>query len=220
MRTQSALDPLFSRTTQQILAAILLERNEPWYFSDLAKRLRRTPSTLQRPLDSLVRAGIVRRWAEGNRVYFGREPDCPFLPELQGILVKTVGLVEILREELRPTADKIRIAFVYGSVAKGQERAESDVDIMVIGAATLSDLSPSLHKAEKRLGRPVNATVFPPREFSAKIERKNHFLRSVLAAEKIFVLGSEHELEELKESGKSRPARHKQSGTRRSARRR
>jgi predicted nucleotidyltransferase len=218
MRTKSTLDPLLSRTTQQILAAILLERKDPWYFTDLAKRLRRTPSTLQRPLDSLVRAGIIRRWSDGNRVYFEREPDCPILPELQGILTKTVGLVDILREELRPLAEKIRIAFVYGSVAKGEERAESDVDLMVIGSATLSDLSPALAKSEKRLGRPVNATVYPPREYRDKMARKNHFLRSVLAAEKIFVLGSEHELEELTEPGKSRPARHKQSGTGRPAR--
>ncbi len=168
MRTKSTLDPLFSRTTQQILAAILLERNDPWYFSDLAKRLRLTPSTLQRPLDSLVKAGIIRRWAEGNRVYFEREADCPFLPELQGILTKTVGLVDILRDDLHPVAKKIQIAFVYGSIAAGEERSESDVDLLVIGSATLSDLAPALGKSEKRLGRPVNVTVYPPREFSAE----------------------------------------------------
>ena len=70
MRTHSAIDSLLSRSVQEILTALLLERERPWYFRDLAKRLGRTPSTLQRPLESLVRAGIIKRWVDGNRTYF------------------------------------------------------------------------------------------------------------------------------------------------------
>lgn len=214
MRTAPSIDALLSKPVQGILSAILLERDEPWYMSDLAKRLGRTPSTIQRPLESLVAGGILKRTEDGNRVYFGRDLDCPFLTELQGLLVKTVGLADILKELLRPLAKRIRIAFVYGSVARGEETSQSDVDLFIVGAATLADLTPILLKAEKRLGRPVNATILSPAEFGDKLAKKNHFLRSVLAREKIFVLGTEHVLDELSKQRTGRPARHKQSGTR------
>lgn len=214
MRKSPAIDALLSKPVQGILAAILLERDDPWYMSDLAKRLGRTPSTIQRPLEALVNAGILKRSTAGNLVYFARDHDCPFLPELQSLLAKTVGLADILQELLRNAAKRLCVAFVYGSVARSQETSQSDVDLFIVGEATLAELTPTLLKAEKRLGRPVNATILSPAEFREKLARKNHFLRSVLAKEKIFVLGTEHVLEELSEQGTGRTARHKQSGTR------
>jgi predicted nucleotidyltransferase len=126
------------------------------------------------------------------------------------LLSKTVGLADVLRDVLAAHAKSIRAAFVYGSVAQGKERSESDVDLLVVGRATLKDLSPALAKAEKRLGRPVNATVYLPREFAEKVAAKNHFLRSVLATEKIFVAGTAHDLEELAKPRPRRTPRHEQ----------
>ena len=208
MRTETALDSLLSRSVQEILTALLLEREKPWYFRDLAKRLSRTPSTLQRPLESLVRAGILKKWTEGNRVYFAADLECPLLPELRSLLEKTVGLVDVLRDVLRPHAKSIKVAFVYGSVASGKQRSESDVDLLVIGRTTLSNISIALSKAEDRLRRPVNVTIYSPSEFAEKLDRKNHYLRSVLAKEKIFVIGTAHDLEELAKSKPRRTARH------------
>lgn len=209
MRTSPSIDALLSKPVQGILSAVLLERDEPWYMSDLAKRLDRTPSTIQRPLESLVAAGILQRSTDGNRVYYSRDPDCPFLHELQSLLIKTVGLSDILKELLRSFAKRIRVAFVYGSIARSEETSQSDVDLFVVGDATLEDLTPTLLKAEKRLARPVNATVLSSEEFYEKLTRKNHFLHSVLDKEKIFVLGTEHVLEELSKQRSGRPARHK-----------
>jgi predicted nucleotidyltransferase len=213
MRRPSSLDPLLSRSVQEILSAILLEREEPWYLSDLAQRLGRTPSTLQRPLESLVRAGIIQRRMDGNRVYFARDAECPILPELQGLLAKTTGLADIVRDALRRFSRNIRAAFIFGSIAKGSERSSSDVDLFVIGDINLDELSPMLNGAETKLRRPINTTVLLPREFRAKLERHNHFLQSVRAGDKIFLVGTEHELEELGKPRTRRPARHKQIGT-------
>jgi predicted nucleotidyltransferase len=210
MRTSNILDPLISRPVQEILTAVLLERDEPWYFRDLAQRLGRTPSTLQRPLESLVRAGILRKWSDGNRVYFACHPDCPVLGELRVMLEKTVGLVDVLREVLQRQAKAIRVAFVFGSVARGAERSDSDVDLLIVGSTNLAALSPALAKAEARLRRRVNATIYLPSEFTEKLANKNHFLRSVLAEEKIFVIGSAHDLEKLARSRPRRTARHEQ----------
>jgi predicted nucleotidyltransferase len=207
------LDPLFSRSVQEILTAILLERAEQWYLSDLARRLRRTPSTLQRPLEALVRAGIIRKRSDGNRIYFGADPDCTILGELRSMLEKTVAFVGVLDRVLRPHTGSIDVAFVYGSVAKGQDRSGSDIDLMIVGQVTLSDISEALSRAEDQLGRPINATILPPRELARKFAAKSHFLRSVLASEKIFVLGTADELEKLANPRPRRAARHQPKRT-------
>lgn len=219
MRNTSLVDALFSRTVQGILVAVIVEREEPWYMSDLAKRLKRTPSTLQRPLDSLVASGILTKTTDGNRAYYARNADCPILPELRGLLLKTVGLVDVLRAELKSVSKRLLSAFVYGSVARAEETSGSDVDLFLIGDVTLLELTPILKKMEARLARAVNVTLFPLVEYQEKLSRQNHFLRSVLAKEKLFVIGTEHDLEGLsKEGSRSRP-QDKQGGDRRSARR-
>jgi DNA-binding transcriptional ArsR family regulator len=125
MRKSRALDALFPKTRQVILAATVLHPERWWYLSDLAKHLGVRPSSLQRELTSLVDAGVLRRRQDGNRVYFQAQPDCPFLPELQGLLVKTAGVVDTLREVLSPFAKRIDWAFVYGSMARAEELASS-----------------------------------------------------------------------------------------------
>jgi predicted nucleotidyltransferase len=165
-----------------------------WYLSDLAKHLHVRPSSLQRELAALVDAGILRRRRDGNRVYFQPNPDCPFLPELQGLLVKTVGVVDILREVLGRFTKRIDCAFVYGSVARAEELATSDVDVMIIGQIGLADLTPALRRAEARLGRPVNPTLYTRAEFATKLHAGHHFLKAVLDGEKLSVLGDPHDL--------------------------
>lgn len=191
------LDALLPRTRQAILAATLANPERWWYMSDLAKRLGRPPSSLQRELAALMHAGILRRRREGNRAYFQADPECPFLKELRGLLVKTAGLVDVLREMLRPLARRTRVAFVYGSVARAEEGSASDVDLMVVGDLGLAEIAPFLRRAEERLNRPVNATVFTPREFTEKAKAGHHFLRAVLRREKLFILGDGRALEGL-----------------------
>jgi predicted nucleotidyltransferase len=194
MRKSSPIDPLIGKTTQDLLAATVLQPDRWWYLSDLAKHLGRRPSSLQTPLVALVSAGILSRRKEGNRVYFRANPDCPFLPELQGLMAKTVGLVEVLREALMPLKGRLELAFVHGSVAKSREGTASDVDLVAIGSLGLAELSPVLEKVEQRLGRPVDANVYSPEEFAKKLAAKNHFLCSVLDAEKLFVVGRSDDL--------------------------
>ncbi|MGD0384464.1 MAG: nucleotidyltransferase domain-containing protein [Thermoguttaceae bacterium] len=194
MRKSSPIDALISKTTQGLLAATVLQPQRWWYLSDLANHLGRRPSSLQDPLIALVAAGILRRRKDGNRVYFQADPACPFLGELQGIIAKTVGLIDILRDALLPLGSQITVAFVHGSVAKSLERASSDIDLIVIGSLGLSKLSPILEAVEERLGRPVNASIYSSQEFSKKIVAKNHFLHDVLEKEKLFVIGNTDDL--------------------------
>jgi predicted nucleotidyltransferase len=152
------------------------------------------PSSLQRELTTLTSAEILRQRRDGNRVYFQANPDCPFLPELQGLLVKTAGIGDVLRETLTPFAPRIDWAFIYGSVARAEELAASDVDLMIIGQVGLADLSHALRHAEKRLSRAVNPTLYSRKEFDTKLRARDHFLTSVLDGARFFILGDSHEL--------------------------
>jgi DNA-binding transcriptional ArsR family regulator len=194
MRKSPALDAFFPRIRQALLAATVLHPERWWYLSDLAKHLGVRPSSLQRELAALVEAGILNRRQDGNRVYFQANPDCPFLPDLQGLLVKTVGVVDILREALSRFATRIDWAFVYGSIARAEELASSDVDLMLIGQVGLAELTPALRRAEAQLGRAVNPTLYTREEFATKLQAGHHFLKAVLDGEKLFILGGPHEL--------------------------
>ena len=195
MRKSSILDALLNRTTQGILSATLLQPGRWWYLSDLGKHLRRTPSSLQAPLAALAAAGILRVRRDGNRVYYQANDTSPLYPELAGLVAKTVGLVDVLRACLQRFADEISVAFVYGSVARVAERATSDVDLLVVARAGLRELTPALQEAEARLGRPVNARLYAPDDFARKLGRNDHFLSAILAGEKVFIFGSERDLE-------------------------
>jgi predicted nucleotidyltransferase len=194
MRKKRPLDSLFPRTRQAILAATLLHPDRWWYLSDLAKHLGVPPSSLQRELAALVHAEILCRRQDGNRVYFQANPDCPFLPELQGLLVKTTGLVDVLHEALTPFHKRIHWAFIYGSVARAEELATSDVDLMIIGTVGLAEVAPALRHAEKRLRRTINPTLYADEEFATKLHARDHFLMSVLDGAKLFLLGDPYEL--------------------------
>ncbi len=197
MRTKPLISAIFPKTRRSVLAATVMHPDRWWFFADLARHLGVPPSSLQRELLSLVEAGILIRREEGKHVYFKPDPNCPILPELQGIMTKTLGLVDVVRAAMAPFREAIRVAFVYGSIARSEELSESDVDLMVIGSAKLADLSPEFTKAAATLGREVNPTVFSPEEFSRKLQEGHHFVTSVVRAEKLFVIGGPDDLARL-----------------------
>ena len=197
IRNIPVLDALISKTKQRLLAAVLLEPNRAWYLLELARRLHVTPSSIQRELGLLVDAGLFKRWTDGNRVYFQADRGCPIFSELVDILQKTVGLVDVLRDALNPLKNKIELAFVYGSIAVSQERSSSDVDVMVVGSAQLSEIASVVRKVEPTFGRSVNPAVYTNQEFLRKVKQGSHFLETVLGGELLFVYGSKDNLAKL-----------------------
>jgi DNA-binding transcriptional ArsR family regulator len=197
---------------QGVLAATILRPEEEWYLSDLAAHLGVRPSSLQRTMAALTRAGILERRRDGNRVYYRADPACPILDQLSGILVKTVGIAEPLREALAPLSEQIRVAFIHGSVAEGRERSESDIDLIVVGDVPSGDVVFALRPVRDRLGREVNFTRYTSREFASKLAGGHHFLSSVLRKRRIFLIGGEHELEEVAGRPARRVRAHQQAG--------
>jgi predicted nucleotidyltransferase len=182
---------------QQVLAATVVPPDREWYLSDLAAHLRVSPSSLQRTLRKLTDAGILLRREDRGRVYYRADPECPILPELTGILTKTVGVADRLRDAMAPLAGHINAAFVHGSIAEGRERSESDVDLIVIGDPPGVELAAAIRPLNDVLGRPVNVTRYSAEEFRAKTAAGHPFLSKVLKRPRIFVIGDEQELERL-----------------------
>jgi len=191
------IDALFPRTRRDLLVTLLLHPDRWWYLSDLAKHLKVRPSSLQRELANLAGAGILRSRRDGNRVYYRADDLCPVLPELQGLLTKTSGLVDVLRAALEPYRAGIVVAAVYGSVARGEETSESDVDLLVVGTVGLADLSLPLRDAREHLGRAVNASLYAPEEFAKKAKSGHHLIRAVMERPKLFVLGTPDDLDQV-----------------------
>ncbi|HZL38327.1 MAG TPA: hypothetical protein VFC78_23640 [Tepidisphaeraceae bacterium] len=135
MRASPLIDALMRRGRREVLCATLLQPERAWYAADLARHLRVTPSSLQRELARLTRAGVLKSRREGCMVYFQADTDCPIYPELHGLLSKTAGLGDVLREALAPVLRMIQCAFVFGSIARREERSHSDIDLMIIGSA-------------------------------------------------------------------------------------
>jgi predicted nucleotidyltransferase len=214
MRKKSIIEALLPRTRRAILAAVLLEPERAWYLSVLTAHLgRRNPSSLQRELESLVAAEILIRRQEGNRVYFQANRDCPVFPELAGLFAKTTGMVDVVRKALRAEEARIRLAFIYGSIARTDEGAASDIDLLIVGGVGLADVSSAVRIAERELRRAINVSVYSTAEFAAKAGRGHHFLTSVLSREKIFLIGNEYDLEELAHGRTGPTPRYEQAGT-------
>ena len=188
---------LFGRTRQTLLALLYSRADEEHLQESLIQLAGLGRGTVQRELDFLARAGVVRRTVRGRQVYFQANAQSPIYAELRGLVVKTSGVADVLRGALAQLNARISVAFVYGSVAKGSERRGSDVDLMVIGEASFAEVSEVLGEAQKTIGREVNPSVYTVRDFGAKVKAKNHFLRTVLRAEKIFLIGDGDELARL-----------------------
>jgi predicted nucleotidyltransferase len=145
-------------------------------------------------LNRLADAGVLTRRPVGNQVQFQANAACPIYEDLRNILKKTAALADVLRVALEPLADRIKVAFVYGSVARGDERPGSDLDVMVIGEARFAQVVNALAAARETLRREINPNLYPSREFKAKVAAGDPFLKRVLADKKIFLIGDAHDL--------------------------
>jgi DNA-binding transcriptional ArsR family regulator len=197
MRKLRSLDALLPKTRQGILAATLAQPEKAWYVSELARRMKVPSSSLQRELQNLADAGILKTRRQGRMVYYQANADSPLFRDLRGLLLKTAGLVDVLADTLKPLAGKLRIVFVYGSIASGNEQSESDIDLMVLGTISPAELALPLRHARGVLGRAINPTVYTPAEFDKKRAAKDHFLARVLDKPKLFVLGNRNELDKV-----------------------
>ena len=183
-----------SRIRAKILGWLFTHPKESFFVRQMASILKEDPTNVSREMANLEELGILRSKRNGNLKNFQVNRECPFFEELKGLILKTTGVAGRIRAALDRLAG-IEYAFIYGSYAKGEEKAESDVDLLILGDVDMDRLDSNLVKLEKMLGREINYVLYNMDEFKAKKKANDGFLRDVLKGKKIMVVGTENGLE-------------------------
>jgi predicted nucleotidyltransferase len=171
---------------------------EELYMREIERRSRYAIGTIQTELKKLLRLDLLIKRKDGNRLYYRANKDHPLYADIQHLVIKTVGLVDVIRDALAPN-NQVNVAFVFGSIARYAEKASSDIDLMVIGGLGLRKLAALLSGISEQIGREINPHVFAKDEIRKRKERNDHFISQVLESPKIFIIGSENELKTMAE---------------------
>lgn len=188
---------LLGQTRSALLSALLLHPDKSLHVRELARLTGASPGSLHRDLRALAGLGLLVRQEVGRQVHYRANSQHPVFSDLAGLLRKTAGMADVLRDAIEPLAGKVTLAFVFGSVAAGTERAASDVDLMVLGSATFADLAHALVGGQALLQRDVNPTVMTPRDFARKLAAGDGFARSVAGGHRLWLVGNEDDFAEL-----------------------
>jgi predicted nucleotidyltransferase len=183
-----------SRIRAKILGWLFTHPDESFFVRQIALILKEDPTNVSREMAKLEELGILRSKRNGNLKHFQANQECPFFQELKGLILKTTGVAGRIRASLDKLAG-IEYAFIYGSYAKGEEKADSDVDLLIIGDVDMDRLDSNLGKLEKTLGREINYVLYSMEEFKSKKKAKDGFLMDVLRGKKIMLVGAENGLE-------------------------
>jgi predicted nucleotidyltransferase len=188
----SLSNALFSKVQQRVLALIFNHPERSFYTTEIVQKVRSGVGAVERELSKLERSGLVSVERIGNRKHFRANKAAPIFEDLRGLIEKTAGLTEPIKKSLKPFANSIKSAFVYGSVAKGSDTANSDIDLMVIGEdLNYSDLYTAAQNVERKLRRKVHPLFLSPDDWQRKVTDKGSVFSKINRSPKIFVIGSE-----------------------------
>jgi len=188
---------LFGKTRRAVLSLLYSHADEAFYLRQIVRTTGVGLGPVQRELKQLSDVGIISRTVQGKQVYYQANRQSPIFNELHGLIVKTAGVVDVLRSALAPSIGRVKVAFIFGSIASGAEGRASDIDLIIIGEVTFADAVSSLPKAEEILQREINSVVYSTAEYKRRVTEKHFFVKEVLEGDKIFVIGNEDELRRL-----------------------
>jgi predicted nucleotidyltransferase len=188
---------IFSDYRRRVLGLLLLHPDTTYHVRELARLTGTSAGTLHKELSKLTQGGVLNRQEVGNQVRYSANRACPIFEELASIVRKTSGLAEVLADALSGVEKQIDLAFVFGSVARGEQNSGSDVDVMVVGKLGFAEVVQVLHPVQMILQREINPVVYSPEEFRHRASSGDPFVQEVLAKPKLFVLGNENELGQL-----------------------
>jgi predicted nucleotidyltransferase len=184
---------LLGQTRSSVLSSLLLHPELSLHVRQLARLTGASPGSLHRDLRSMAELGLLQRQEVGRQVHYRANVNSPIFTELAGLLRKTAGLADVLREALAPVAGQIECAFIYGSMARGTEHAHSDVDVMIVGDIDFGDAVVMLAPAQEKLRREINPTVLTLKEFNKKLKQRDGFIAQVWRGPKLWLVGDEKE---------------------------
>lgn len=180
---------LFGEDFRRLLGLLLMRPDQDFHVREIARLTGVDAGNAQRALKRMEQAGLLKSSRSGNQVRYKANRASPIFPELQGIIRKTVGLADVLREALEPLSGRIEAAFVFGSVARGEEGPASDIDLMVVGDAGFDEVVGALYPLHERLGREINAVVMKHTEFRRRV-KESSFVARVMSGQKLLLLGA------------------------------
>lgn len=191
-------DALFTKTQQKVLSLLFGKPQQSFYTNEIVRWADMGRGTVRRELDRLVATGLIVMRKAGNQHHYQANPACPIYQELVGIVKKTFGMAGVIQAALLPLESDIELAFIYGSIAKGEEVATSDIDLMVIAdSLEYADLMALLTEAEQSLSRPINPSIYTKEQVVTKLKQKNAFLTRLMEQPKLWVKGSEDDIKEI-----------------------
>ncbi|MBI5277376.1 MAG: nucleotidyltransferase domain-containing protein [Burkholderiales bacterium] len=185
---------LLGQTRSAVLGALFLHPESSLHVRELARLTGASPGSLHRDLRAMTELGLLVRHEVGRQVHYRANSESPIFVELSGLLRKTAGVVDVLRDALAPVAEKIEFAFVYGSMARGTEHAHSDVDVMIVGDVDFGEAVLALSAANAKLRREINPTVLTRSEVDKKLKQLDSFVAAVWKAPKLWLIGDEKEV--------------------------
>lgn len=195
-------EALFSKTQRQVLSLLFGNPGRSFYTKEIVRYAGVGIGSVQRELEKLARVDLLIVTQIGNQKHYQANREAPIFEELRGIVVKTFGLADVLRTSLAQIADRIDVAFIFGSVAKSSDTATSDIDLMIVGdGLSYTEVVTRLAETETQLGRTINPTLYEQADFARKLGEDNPFLNRVVDQPKIFLVGSKDDIIKPGESG-------------------
>ena len=190
-------DALFTKTQQAVLGLLFSNPDSSYHFRGIVRQVGIGQGTVQRELQRLTDAGIILREQRDLQPIYRANKGCPIYAELRSLVIKTMGVSVALQDALKALGERVQLAFIFGSFARDGDTAKSDVDVLIIGDVTMLDLAAALRSIQETLGREVNPVVYPADEYRSRLADGNHFLTSIQREPKIFLIGTQDELERL-----------------------
>ncbi len=192
-------DALFTTTQQNVLGLLYTQADRSFYTKEILRLTGMGVATIKRELDRMVSAGVLTLAKVGNQHHYQANPDCPIYQELLSIVSKTFGIADVIKKSLVTLDEEIDYAFVYGSIAKGEENVKSDVDLMIVTSSLeYTDVINCLMDVEKSLGRPINPTIYTSKQITSKLKSKNAFISRVMEQDKLWIKGSQDDIKGIR----------------------
>lgn len=187
------LDQLFSSTRAELLSLFFNNPDEKFYLREIARHIVKDAAGIKRELDTLVKIGILGREQRGVQKYYFADKNSPIYAELKGLIFKTTGVQGSIKAALSRLKG-VQMAFIYGSFARGAEKEDSNINLLVIGQTNITELNDLVMGLEENLKRDIDYLVFDEQEFRKRREAKDPFIREIVKGKKIFLLGREDDI--------------------------
>ncbi|MFS7184749.1 nucleotidyltransferase domain-containing protein [Serratia proteamaculans] len=193
----SLLDLLFSEYRRKVLSLLLTQPEQAFHVREIARRTATQAGTLHKELNKLAQSGILLRQQQGNQICYRANPDCLIFPELAAIFRKTSGVVERLCQALVELNAELELAFIFGSIASGKAKADSDIDVLIVGNLSFSEVINAFYPLQQELGREINPKLYSPAEWRAALAENSAFIQDIMSKPQLGIFGDKDDVRQF-----------------------